>query len=114
MPCVVRSGFVACVSVTRGQAPKGHPRYLHSFFIDLALALDVSKRIFSLSRKTGRPVVCSFTLFCKETTRQLIFCPVIGDIKLHPKAHRGGDEEPTQAHYKYVEERDEETTKVSR
>jgi hypothetical protein len=34
--------------------------------------------------------------------------------KLYSKAHRGGDEEPTQAYNKYVEERDEETTKVSR
>jgi hypothetical protein len=33
---------------------------------------------------------------------------------MHLKAHRGGNEEPTQAYTKYVEERDEETTKVSR
>jgi hypothetical protein len=40
---------------------------------------------------------------------------------LHSKAHCGGDEEPTlpaggqaQAYSKYVEERDEETTKVRR
>jgi hypothetical protein len=32
--------------------------------------------------------------------------------KSHSKAHRGGDEEPTQAYYKYVEELDEVTTKV--
>jgi hypothetical protein len=34
--------------------------------------------------------------------------------KLYSKAHRGGDEKPTQAYIKYVEESDEETTKVSR
>jgi len=30
----------------------------------------------------------------------------------HSKVDRGGDEEPTQAYDQYVEERDEETTKV--
>ena len=30
----------------------------------------------------------------------------------HSKAHRGGDEEPTKAYFPYVEESDEETTKM--
>jgi hypothetical protein len=34
------------------------------------------------------------------------------NAKLHSKIERDGDEEPTQAYYKYVEECDEETTKL--
>jgi hypothetical protein len=34
--------------------------------------------------------------------------------KLYSKADRGGDEKPTQVYYWYVEESDEETTKVGR
>ena len=34
------------------------------------------------------------------------------DAEAHSKIERGGNEEPTQAYVEYVEERDEETTKV--
>jgi hypothetical protein len=40
--------------------------------------------------KLERSVVCPFTLFCKETTRQLIFGSVIGDAFAAFAASRAG------------------------